>query len=65
MRFLTLLAVLCAGSLCSDIARVYPAGKELAVSTSTLTVVAVNGKELGVVAANGKEQSKGGQDLAR
>jgi hypothetical protein len=49
----------------SDLARVYANGKELAVSTSTLTVVAVNGKEPGKVAVNGSEGAKGGQDLAK
>jgi hypothetical protein len=33
----------------SDIARPYPPGKELAVTTSTLTVVAVSGKEQATV----------------
>jgi hypothetical protein len=49
----------------SNIAVVYPPGKEPAIFTTNLAIVAVSGKELAVVAANGKEQARGNQDLAK
>lgn len=49
----------------SDIARVYPNGKELAIGGQDVCKVAVNGKETGKVSVNGSEGAKGGQDITR
>lgn len=49
----------------SDIARVYPPGKELAIGNQNLAVVAQAGKEPTVVRPSGKELAIGNQDLAR
>jgi hypothetical protein len=55
VRLIVLLALLRITMASGDIARVFVAGKEPAIATTTLTVPAVAGHELAAVAVNGKE----------